>query len=134
MSIKKDWMERQIEAIGNTFAAILFGKDKVKAILDVDEEENSATEMEDDILDRMVKKHLSDKNFNEAENLIFNALEKQKTARQTAPPKGFCLPSTLLRNRFSRKAEKRKRARRPADRRAADLSGKARRLRRQRAD
>ena len=54
MSIKKDWMERQIEAIGNTFAAILFGKDKVKAILDVDEEENSATEMEDDILDRMV--------------------------------------------------------------------------------
>ena len=82
MSIKKDWMERQIEAIGNTFAAILFGKDKVKAILDVDEEENSATEMEDDILDRMVKKHLSDKNFNEAENLIFNALEKQKTARR----------------------------------------------------
>lgn len=82
MSIKKDWMERQIEAIGNTFAAILFGKDKVKAILDVDEEENSATEMEDDILDRMVKKHLADKNFNEAENLIFNALERQKTARR----------------------------------------------------
>lgn len=75
-------MERQIEAIGNTFAAILFGKDKVKAILDVDEEENSATEMEDDILDRMVKKHLADKNFNEAENLIFNALERQKTARR----------------------------------------------------
>lgn len=82
MSIKKDWMERQIEAISNTFAAILFGKDKVKSILEMDEEEDSATEMEDDILERMVKKHLADKNFNEAENLIFNALEKQKTARR----------------------------------------------------
>lgn len=82
MSIKKDWMERQIEAIGNTFAAILFGKDKVKAIFDVDEEEDSAAAMEDDILERMVKKHLEDMNFNEAENLIFGALEKQKTLRR----------------------------------------------------
>lgn len=82
MSIKKDWMERQIEAIGNTFAAILFGKDKVKTILDVDEENDSATEMEDDILERMVKKHLADKNFNEAENIIFDSIEKQKTARR----------------------------------------------------
>lgn len=82
MGIKKDWMERQIEAISNTFAAILFGKDKVKAIFDMEEENDSVADMEDDILERMVKKHLADKNFNEAENLIFNALEKQKTARR----------------------------------------------------
>lgn len=82
MSIKKDWMERQIEAISNTFAAILFGKDKVKSILEMDEEENTATQMEDDILERMTKKYLSEKNFNEAENLIFNAIEKEKTVRR----------------------------------------------------
>ena len=82
MGIKKDWMERQIEAISNTFAAILFGKDKVKAIFDMEEENDSVADMEDDILERMVKKYLADKNFNEAENLIFNALEKQKTARR----------------------------------------------------
>ena len=82
MSIKKDWMERQIEAISNTFAAILFGKDKVKSILEMDEEEDAATQMEDDILERMTKKYLSEKNFNEAENLIFNALEKEKTIRR----------------------------------------------------
>lgn len=82
MGIKKDWMERQIESIANTFAAILFGKDKVKAILNFDEEEDYAVQMEDDILERMVKKYLSDKNFNEAENLIFNAIEKQKTAKR----------------------------------------------------
>ncbi len=82
MSIKKDWMERQIEAISNTFAAILLGKDKVKSILEMDEEDNTATQMEDDILERMTKKYLSEKNFNEAENLIFNAIEKEKTVRR----------------------------------------------------
>lgn len=79
---KKDYMERQIEAISNTFAALVFGKEKVKTILDMDEEESSATEMEDDILERMLKKHLDEKNFNEAENLIFDAIEKQKTTRR----------------------------------------------------
>ena len=82
MSIKKDWMERQIEAISNTFAAILFGKDKVKSILEMDEEESGETQMEDDILERMTKKYLSEKNFNAAENLIFNAIEKEKTIRR----------------------------------------------------
>lgn len=82
MGIKKDWMERQIEAIANTFAAILFGKDKVKTILDVDEDEDSATELEDDILERMAKKLIVDKNFNKAERLIFDGLDKQKTARR----------------------------------------------------
>ncbi len=82
MGIKKDWMERQIESIANTFAAILFGKDKVKTILDVDEDEDSATELEDDILERMAKKLIADKNFNKAERLIFDGLDKQKTARR----------------------------------------------------
>lgn len=82
MGIKKDWMERQIEAIANTFAAILFGKDKVKTILDVDDEEDSATELEDDILERMTKKLAADKNFNKAERLIFDGLDKQKTVRR----------------------------------------------------
>ncbi len=82
MGIKKDWMERQIEAIANTFAAILFGKDRVKTILDVDEDEDSATELEDDILERMAKKLIADKNFNKAERLIFDGLDKQKTARR----------------------------------------------------
>lgn len=82
MGIKKDWMERQIEAIANTFAAILFGKDKVKTILDVDEGEDSATELEDDILERMTKKLVADKNFNKAERLIFDGLDKQKTVRR----------------------------------------------------
>ena len=82
MSIKKDWMERQIEAISNTFAAILFGKDKVKSIFEMDEEESGETQMEDDILERMTKKYLSEKNFNAAENLIFNAIEKEKTIRR----------------------------------------------------
>ena len=82
MGIKKDWMERQIEVIANTFAAILFGKDKVKTILDVEEDEDSAAQLEDDILERMTKKMIADKNFNKAEKLIFDAMNKQKTARR----------------------------------------------------
>ena len=82
MSIKKDWMERQIEAISNTVAAILFGKDQVKAILDMDEEEDAVADMEEDLLDRMVKKALIDGNVNEAENLVFNAIDQNKRNRR----------------------------------------------------
>lgn len=82
MSIKKDWMERQIEAISNTVAAILFGKDQVKAILDMDEEEDAVADMEEDLLDRMVKKALIDGNINEAENLVFNAIDQNKRNRR----------------------------------------------------
>ena len=82
MGIKKDWMERQIEAIANTFAAILFGKDKVATILDVEDEEDSVAQLEDDILERMAKKLIADKAFNRAEKLIFDAMNKQKTARR----------------------------------------------------
>ena len=82
MSIKKDWMERQIEAISNTVAAILFGKDQVKAILDMDEEEDAVADMEEDLLDRMVKKALIDGTINEAENLVFNAIDQNKRNRR----------------------------------------------------
>ncbi len=80
--LKKDYMERQIEAISNTFAAILFGKDKVKTILETEQEEDSAAAMEDDILERMVKKYLSEKKINEAENLIFNSINENKTLKK----------------------------------------------------
>ncbi len=79
---KKDYMERQIEAISNTFAAILFGKDKVKTILDIEQEENAVDSMEDDILERMIKKYVSEMKFNEAENLIFNSINEKKTAKK----------------------------------------------------
>ena len=36
---------------------------------------------EDDILERMVKKYLSEYNFNEAENLIFDSLEEKRNAK-----------------------------------------------------
>lgn len=82
MGIKKDWMERQIEAISNTVAAILFGKDKVKAILNMDEEEDAVADMEEDILDRMVKKDLINGDINKAENLVFNSIDAKKRNRR----------------------------------------------------
>ncbi len=82
MGIKKDWMERQIEAIANTVAAVLFGKDQVKAILDMDEEEDAVADMEEDLLDRMVKKALIDGNINEAENLVFNSIDQKRRNRR----------------------------------------------------
>lgn len=82
MGIKKDWMERQIEAIANTVAAVLFGKDQVKAILDMDEEEDAVADMEEDLLDRMVKKALIEGNINEAENLVFNSIDQKRRNRR----------------------------------------------------
>lgn len=81
--VKKDYLERQIEAISNTFAAILFGKDKVKAIFDVEKEEDEMSgSIEDDILERMVRVNLSEKKFNEAEDIIFEALDSKKNVRK----------------------------------------------------
>lgn len=86
MGIKKDWMERQIEALANTIAVFLFGKKKFRKVLDMDEEENSETkvrdDLEDDILERMVKKLVADKEFNKAEKLIFDAIEAKRTQRR----------------------------------------------------
>lgn len=80
--LKKDYMERQIEAISNTFAAVIFGKDKVKTILETEQEEDSSSSMQDDILERMVKKYLSEKKINEAEDLIFNSIGENKTVKK----------------------------------------------------
>lgn len=87
MGIKKDWLEQQIEAIGNTFAAILFGKDKVNAILDMDDEEDSSTKENNtttncdmEILKAMIKMRIKSNDYNGAERDIFNFIEGgQKT-------------------------------------------------------
>ncbi len=81
---KKDFIERQIETISNTFAAILFGKEKVKSILseENEKEQDSTTAMEDEILERMVKKYIKDMDFNKAEDILFNSIEANKTAQK----------------------------------------------------
>lgn len=84
MSIKQDWMERQIEDIGRTLAAILFGAERLQRVFEdfkENEESNSNQKMEETLLDIYVNSYLKSGKLIEAEKLIFSFIENKKTLR-----------------------------------------------------
>ena len=76
-SQKQDWLERQIEAIGKTFAAILFGKDKIYSIYNEVDEKKSETENR--LLDFQIDTYITLDKIAEMEKLIFETVSKNKS-------------------------------------------------------
>lgn len=73
---KQDWMERQIDAIAKSFAAVLFGKERLKSVmLDYEEQEEVSTDLEEEMIKRVIKKHIDEKNYTAAEEMIFELLK-----------------------------------------------------------
>lgn len=73
---KQDWIERQIDAIAKSFAAILFGKERLRSVmLDYEEQEETSTDLEEEMIKRVIKKHIDEKNYVEAEKMIFKLIE-----------------------------------------------------------
>lgn len=82
MSIKQDWLERQIEAIGQGFAALLFGKNRVKKVFERFEEEHQEVKnqkMDEMLLDVLINQHLNEGEFLKAEETLFSFIEKEQT-------------------------------------------------------
>lgn len=78
MSIKQDWLERQIEAIGQGFAALLFGKNRVKKVFERFEEEHQEVKnqkMDEMLLDVLINQHLNEGEFLKAEETLFSFIE-----------------------------------------------------------
>ena len=82
MGIKNDWMESQIEAIGQGLAAVLFGKEKLKKVFKKFEEKHQVSEsqkMDDMLLDVLMGQYLKNDEFQKAEETLFSFMEKNRT-------------------------------------------------------
>ena len=82
MSIKQDWMERQLESIGQGLAVVLFGKDKVKKVFKRFEDQNQDTtdqKMEEMLLNVLINQSFKDGEFLKAEKTLFSFIEKNQT-------------------------------------------------------
>ena len=83
MGIKNDWLEKQIEEIGNTTAAVLFGKDKFKKTyekLKENNQKNKNEEMNDMVMNVLVDSYVKNGELAKAEETLFSFAENQKTA------------------------------------------------------
>lgn len=82
MSIKQDWLERQIEAIGQGFATLLFGKNRVKKVFERFEEEHQEVKnqkMNEMLLDVLINQYLNEGEFSKVEKTLFSFIEKEQT-------------------------------------------------------
>lgn len=76
---ERDYIQRVIKSIGQMAIAIGIGKRAVDSI--IDEEKETVAITEDELLEIMIGKCLSDGKINEAENMIFEAMKSQKSAK-----------------------------------------------------
>lgn len=83
MGIKQDWLERQIEEIGDTLAAILFGKDRLKKTYEKfkeNKQENQNEEMNDMVMDVLVDSYVKKGELAKAEETLFSFAEIQRSS------------------------------------------------------
>lgn len=76
---EKDYFKRLIKSICKMTAALVLGKDAIES--NIEKENFSMKLSEDDLLEIMVKKYISEGNLNKAENIIFETMHKHNTKR-----------------------------------------------------
>ena len=82
MGIKQDWMERQIEEMGDTMAAVLFGKKRLKKVFDKfaeNNQEDKNQEIDQIVMDVLVNSYVKKGDFTKAEETLFSFAKNQKT-------------------------------------------------------
>ena len=82
MGIKQDWFERQIEALGRALAGAIFGKEKLDELFEKYEAVATQETLDEDILERMLKKHIENGELCKAEDLLFDSLNEEATPQK----------------------------------------------------
>ena len=82
MSIKKDWAERQIELLSKGIVLEVFGKDKLYNIFDEYEGNMYEINIQDDILECVINKHLLHGKINKAEDLFWESIKEDKSFKK----------------------------------------------------
>lgn len=79
MNYEQDYMKRVINSIGKMLVAIAAGKNAVES--NIEDDNYYIKVSEDDLLEIMVKKYISNGKINEAENIIFEAIKSRNSKR-----------------------------------------------------
>lgn len=82
MGFKQDWMERQIENLGKTLVGFILGKKGLEGLSEKYEEAFSQSTIDEDILERQLKKLVEDGEICKAEDLLFASLEENSTPQK----------------------------------------------------
>ncbi len=82
MGFKQDWMERQIENLGKTLVGFILGKKGLEGLSEKYEEAFSQGTIDEDILERQLKKLVEDGEICKAEDLLFVSLEENPTPQK----------------------------------------------------
>lgn len=82
MGFKQDWMERQIENLGKTLVGFILGKKGLEGLSEKYEEAFSQGTIDEDILERQLKKLVEDGEICKAEDLLFASLEENSTPQK----------------------------------------------------
>lgn len=82
MGIKQDWFERQVEALGKALAGAIFGKEKLEELFEKYEAVLTQETLDEDILERILKKHIENGELCTAEDLLFDSLKEESTPQK----------------------------------------------------
>ena len=82
MGFNQDWMERQIENLGKTLVGFILGKKGLEGLSEKYEESFSQGTIDEDILERQLKKLVEDGEICKAEDLLFVSLEENPTPQK----------------------------------------------------
>lgn len=76
---EKDYLMKLIKSGVHMAVALFAGKDAVKSAIEI--ENNNLTLSQDDLLEYTIRKYINEGKINEAENLLFEAIESRKNKR-----------------------------------------------------
>ena len=103
MGFKQDWMERQIENLGKTLVGFILGKKGLEGLSEKYEESFSQGTIDEDILERQLKKLVEDGEICKAEDLLFASLEENPTPQKIVVGLNFYATLDKLDKNFLKK-------------------------------
>ncbi len=79
LMFEQDYMQRIIKGIGQVIIGIFIGKSAVEN--NINQDNHDLRISEDELLEFMIKRYISDGKINEAENMLFEAIESNKSQK-----------------------------------------------------
>jgi len=76
---EQDYMKRIIKGIGELLIGIFIGKNGIEN--NINQENQDVRISEDELLEFMIKRYISDGKINEAENMLFEAIKSNKSQK-----------------------------------------------------
>jgi hypothetical protein len=76
---EEDYIIRMVKGATKLAVALFAGKDAVKSDIDIDNDDMTLSE--DELLEYVIRKYINEGKINEAENILFEAIESRRTKK-----------------------------------------------------